>query len=446
MPETTPSLPVQMDAMSLMGVEAQSDADGQCIPYGASTPVPPVLDPAYDQTAVPTSPAAPLPTCTPEDDEPMDTPGPSPTPLPTRVADRGGGPAVRVSSSPQNITLSPYDENLGRVAAGPRIRVVSWDNSLTLFTGGGGKAMKVSEILGVSTRAGVGVSPQGRIHVVGGGRYSYSDDGGVTWAAPMASPAGSDPFVVVGPDGYARAFWKGAGLQTAKQRSDGTWEAPTNLGSSGGDYDAVRTEDAVVAIAASGAVHRFPGGRVATIGSADRVDLIYNQGELLAGLARGGDKAVVVRSLDGGYTWSECLVQQTGAAVRDVAAVPTTQGPYAVLWIRGDGYFPSVMLSKAHWKAGEACGTWPETHQVDQLEVPYIGAPRLFSVACPQTHFRVDAYGRMVLMAFTCIDDGGKSDIFVADLSTDGFFSGPAMGGSRAGESGYRDDYLGPLE
>jgi hypothetical protein len=70
----------------------------------------------------------------------------------------------------------------------------------------------------------------------------------------------------------------------------------------------------------------------------------------------------------------------------------------------------------------------------------------LFSVACPQTHFRVDAYEGMVLMAFSCIDDGGEPDIFVADLSTDGFFSGPAMGGSRAGESGYRDDYLGPLE
>jgi hypothetical protein len=430
----------------MMGVEVQSDGcDGQCIPYGEATAVPAVLDPSYDRTPLPTSPATPLPTCTPGLALPTNRPGPTPTLLPTRVTAKGSGPAVRVSSSPRNITLSPYQESLGRVSAGPRTRIVTWDESITLFTGSGAKAVQTSEILGVGTRAGVGVSPQGRIHVVGAGRYSYSDDGGVTWAPATASPVGDDPFVVVGPDGYARAFWASDVLWTAKQRPDGTWGAPVSLGGSGGDYDAARTEDAVVVIAASGAVHRFPGGRVATLGTSQRVDLIYGSGELLAGLAR-GNEAVIARSLDSGLTWSECLVQKTNASVGDVAAVPTTQGPYAVLWVRSDSYFPSVILSRAHWKPGEACGVWPEVQQVDQLEVPYIGAPRLFDVACPQTRFRVDAFGGMVFMGFSCIDDGGAADVFVAEMSVDGFFSGPALGGSQAGEHGFRDDYLGSLD
>jgi len=431
-----------MGAMAAAEAEAES-YDGPCIPYGMEPDDSSVLDPAFHWTPTPTPEtlAAPLPTCTPGPPPPANTPGPSPTPIATSVSARGGGPAVRVSSSPQNITLSPYNETLGRVAMAPRIRAVTWDQSITFFTGGGAKAVNTSEVLGASTKAGVGISPRGRIHVVGGGRYSYSDDGGVTWAEPSASPVGDDPFVVVGPDGYAWALWDSGGLRASRQRTDGDWDAPISLGASGGDYDAVRTDDAVVVMTAAGHVHRLPGGPAGSVGAATRVDLIYGDGELIAGLARDGGRAVIARSLDGGHSWSECLVQKTNASVRDVAAVPTTQGPYAVVWVRADGNFPSVMLSKAHWMSGEACGVWPETHQVDQLEVPYVGAPRMFDVACPQTSFRVDSDGRMVFMAFSCIDDGGASDIFVATMSSDGFFSGPALGGSQAGESAYEDYY-----
>lgn len=418
--------------------------DGPCIPYGMEPKGSTVLDPALGRTPAPASDwsPTPLPTCTPGRTTPTITPGPSPTPLPTSVSAKGGGPALRVSSSPQNITLSPYSEDLGRVAAAPRMRAVTWDHFITIFTGGGTKSVSTEEVLGVKIRAGVGISPHLRIHVAGGGRYSYSDDGGVSWAAPSSSPVGKDPFVVVGPDGYAWALWdNGDLLRASHQRSNSDWEAPISLGPSGGDYDAVRTDNAVVVISAAGQVHRLPGGPVASLAAANRVDLVYGKGELIAGLARADGRAVIARSLDGGHSWSECLVQNTRTAVLDVAAVPTTQGPYAVVWARDSNYFPSVMLSKAHWIPGQACGVWPEQNQVDQLEVPFIGAPRMFDLACPQKHFRVDSAGRIVTMAFSCIDDSGAPDIFVTTMSTDGFFSGPALGGSREGEEAQEDYY-----
>ena len=447
-PDANAEVAVVKGRIPAVDVEMQSHGyDGPCIPYGMRMPKPVVFDPSFDQPSTPKTETTLLPTCKPAAPIPSPTPGPAPTPMPSRIAPRGQGPAVRVSSEPRNVTLSPWSESLGRVAAGPRVTAVTWDQWITLFTGSGTKSMKTSDVLGVSTRAGVGVSPQGRIHVAGGGRYAYSDDDGVTWSSSSASPVGGDPFVVVEPDGCARAFWQAGDLWSAKQRFDGGWEAPVSLGGSGGDYDAVRTEDAVVVLTASGSVWRVPGdGMVATLRDAERVDLNYVHGELLAGLACKGRKAVIARSLDGGHTWSECLVQRTREHVRDVAAVPTTQGPYAVLWVRDNNHFPTVMLSKAHWKASQVCGVWPEVQQVDQLEVPYIGSPRLFGVACPQTSFRVDTYEGMVFMAFTCVDDADETDIFVVELSADGFFSGPALGGSRAGEGAYQDDYLGPLD
>jgi hypothetical protein len=370
--------------------------------------------------------------------------------LATSIVKHGSGPPVRISSAPQNITLSPQNENVVRVAIGAGKRAVTWDQSLTLFTGAGAKTMQVSEVLGVSTRAGVAISPRGRVHVIGGGRYSYSDDGGVTWADPVTAPAGSDPLLIVGLDGCVRAFWKAGGtVQTAKQRVDRTWSTSISLGA-GGDYDAVRTEDSIVALTSSPAVvYRFSGessGRIASLGAADRVDLHYGSGELLAGMVRGGNKAVIARSFDGGSSWAECLVQRVGDSVRDVAVVPTEQGPYAVLWILDDGYFPSVLLSKAHWKPGEACGVWPELGQVDALgNAAFVDAPRLFAIGCPQISFRTASEVGAVFMAFTCVDDSGASDVFVSEMATSGFFSGPALGGARAGEGSPRDDYLGDL-
>lgn len=420
--------------------------NGQPCRVSGATQSTAILDPIYGTTATPAPAGTPLPTCTPWVTV-TPSPGPTPTALPTHVAVRGGGPAIRVSSAPQNLTLSPRDESLGRVALGPAMAAVSWDRSLTVLSGSGTRTIPVSDVLGADASAGVAVSPRGRIHVIGGGRYAYSDDGGGSWSPPVSAPARGEAHLVVDSDGCARAFWRTDGaIRTAKQELDGSWGEETWLGV-GGDYDAVRTEEGIVALTTSpGAVHRFPGGWTATLGHASRVDLHYGHGELVAGMARGGDRAVIARSLDGGLTWTECLVQRVAGTVRDVAVVPTEQGPYAALWILDDGDFPSVILSRVHWKVGVQCGVWPEPGQVDELErAPFIAAPRLFGIGCAQTSFRVASQAGSALMAFTCLDDGGSADIFVSRLSASGFFSGPAQGGARAGEGASRDDYLGEL-
>lgn len=425
---------------------AQGSASDDAPCRGSAAPPLAILDPIYGSSATITPHGTPVPTCTPGPGT-TPTPGPTPTSMPTQVAGYGSGPSIRIASAPQNLTLSPNHESLGRAAAGGGVRAVTWDRSLTLLTGAGTKTMPASVMLGVEAEAGVAVSPRGRIHVVGGRRYTYSDDGGVSWVPPVFSPVSRDPHMVVDWDGRVRAFWRAGGvILTAKQELDGTWGGETSLGA-GGDYDAVRARDCVVALTSSPAlVYRFPGGRAAALERAGRVDLHYDRGELLAGMVRGGDRAVIGRSLDGGFTWEECLVQRVGGAVRDVAVVPTEQGPYAVLWILDDGTFPSVMVSRVHWRRGARCGVWPEPGQVDELErAPFIHAPRLFAIGCPQTHFRVVGHAGSSLMAFTCLDGGGRADIFASRMAASGFFSGPSHGGARAGEEAPYDDYLGDL-
>lgn len=432
----TQLLPAQTSSPALDG--------GSCRAHGAPTAV--ILDPVYGSTATAPPPGSPVPTCTAAPTA-TSLPGPTSTPLPTRVGAHGGRPAVTISSAPQNLTLSPGAERLGRVAVGAAVGAVSWDQSLTLLMVSGAKTVSSRAILGVEAGLGAAVSPRGRIHVLGGRRYTYSDDGGASWAPAAVAPAEGDVHLVVEADGRARAFWSAAGVvRTAKQRLDETWSAQTSLGAAG-DFDAVRAGDRVVALTSSPAVvHGFPGGVLSTMGVARRVDLQYRDGELLAGLVRGGDQAVIARSLDGGLRWSECLVQRVEGAVRDVTAIPTEQGPYAVLWVLDDGAFPSIVLSRVHWKRGERCGVWPELGRVDALErAPFIHSPRLFAIGCPQTHFRVASLGGSSLMAFTCLDAGGAPDILVSRMMSSGFFSGPALGGARAGEQGLRDDDPGEL-
>lgn len=437
---------------------------GVCHPYGSSAPPAPILDPLLGGTPCPTSTPDLAPTCTPfpTSRSPFPTVTPWPT-LPGRHAER---PPLVVSSAPQNLSLSAWDELLDRVAVAGNVSAVTWHGAdpnlgalVTLRTPWGSRTLRVREILGVDGVAGVAISPGGRIHLVAGGRYVYSDDDGSTWSAPTSAPAGDDPHLVVEPSGYARLFYiSGGTLHTSLQQPNGAWGTPVALLSGVRDYDAVRVQDGVVVAATNGdtVLYRFPdGGVVATFGqNATRVRLTYRRGEVMVGLGRGGGMrlgqcaggdgaAFVSRSRDDGQTWDGlCMIQATAHPVGDVAAFPTAQGPYAVLWSwcqparPGVGPFPYIVLSALRWTE-MGCAVVPGDHDADYLTAmggsehtprgdalvaAAGGPPGLFVSHVRQEYFRLAISGEVAVLAFE-----GLGDVFVADVSPDGIFSGPPL-------------------
>lgn len=425
-------------AQASHSVSFQSATGGACAPYGAQpAPVMP-QDPVWGtpQPATPT----PLPTCTP-----MPTPSnlvPTATPFPTPIGGVVRG-APAVSTAPQNLTLSPWSEQLHRVAASATLAGLTWHDQtthyLTLRDVWGTRTQPVQAALGSNAATAVGFSPSGRLYLAGGGAYAYSDDNGATWSSG-AAPVGGNPHLVVQPDGYTRLFWvEGGTLLSAVQQVDGSWGWPWPLFGGAVDYDAVRVVDGVVVAASDGGQvllwHNETLVAALPIG-ATSVRLTYVAGQVTLGVGQqqvGQGTAWLVRSLDQGYTWSSaCLVQASAQPVGNVVGFPTAQGPYAALWSWWQlppqaGHFPYIVVSQVRFE-GDTCAVVPAATEADALTQAGFGPPGLFATRSRQTFFRLADSGGMLV--YEGWDASGASDIFIADLNPQGIFSG-------GGEDGY---------
>ena len=410
-----------------------------CIPYGAlPAPVSP-QDPVWGtpQPATPT----PAPTCTPR--PPSDAPGdPPPTPFPTPI-DGVVRRAPAVSSAPQNLTLSPWDETLHHVASASHGAALTWqagDGShyLTLRGLYGLHTVAVQDVLGSNTPAAVSFSPAGRLYVAGGGAYAYSDDQGQTWTSGYAPSGTSAPHLLVQPDGYARLYWlSGDTLLTAAQQVDGRWDTPVPLAVGVTTYDAVRADAGRVTAAVIGEqVWLWHNDTLAAQLplAATHAQLTSVAGVVTLGLGRhqaGNGAAWIVRSLDQGATWSDvCPVQSSAWPIGDVAAFPTTAGPYAVLWVwwqpLRDSSSPYIALSQVRFEDA-GCAVVPGATEADGLIISGGRPPGLFVTRWQQLDFRLTADARFI--SYTGWGSSGARDLFTADLRPDGIFSGGGQDG-----------------
>ncbi len=417
-----------------------------CRPYGVPTPA--FQDPQFGTPAPAATPDL-RPVCTPIYRTPTPNPNLPPTVTPMTSPAQAG---PRVSTAPQNLTISPWNETVDQTAAAwdAGILAVTWHDDrqayLTWSTAGGTGSRALAELLGSGALAAVAVSPAGRIYLVGGGQWTYSDNSGATWQPARPAPNGAVLRAVIQSDGFLRLFWlDGQQLQTAVQQSDGTWNGTLTLRDGVQSYDAIRAGDGLVVAAAGGqvTVWRFPEGIVtANLGDGlTHVHLTGRQGEVLLGLGRavaGQGAAYVARSTDGGRSWPEfCQVQASAQPIGDVAAFPTAQGPYAVLWSwqppAGEhvGAFPYIALSQLRFPS---CSVSPEVGAVDGLAQAGGGPPGLLSLAARQTRFQLAADDRGIFLAFEGLSANGQADIYTVVLSPDRVFSGISLGGGQAGE------------
>ncbi len=423
--------------------DAMLDTTG-CLPYNSKIASNYVFDPVIGATPIATtSPPLPLPTCTPHGGTPFATT----TPRPLTGQDRNPNRSVigQVTSRPHNLTVSPWSEDLDRVAASTdgNLFAITWHGNqsfLTRITPTGTETKSINIILGNGEQAGVAISSAGRLHLYAGGSYAYSDDAGITWSNPVSAPNGDFPHIVVDHLGFPHLFWiSGGSLNTTHQSWDGSWEGTINLGPTG-DYDAVAVEDSIVVILSgnSSRIVQIPGGTRAILPGAAYVSLIHRLGETVAGL---GDEhtATIARSLDGGVSWSApCLVQESIYRIKNVAGFATKSGPYAVFYAWRGENFPIISLSTVYWHSGQPCYPTPAIGQPDFLVVVrwQNGPPGLFMMRAPQTEFRLHANGERAAIGFTAVTDDKIPDVWWSEVFPDNVFSGVSLGGAHAGEEG----------
>jgi hypothetical protein len=427
-----------------MGMQSASGEPSACVPYGSLVQSPYVGDPPLDETPIPTSESAIVPTCEPLPTEPAQ--GPTPTPFPTAVPvdqqSSGGG-----ATAPQNVSLSPGSQRVGRLVAHNGTYALTWRGTrshLLVGAESGHVSYVVADVLGVDGPAAVALSPFGRLHLYAAGRYAYTDGAGGDWSVPTSAPSGGDPHLVVGSDGLARLLLRDhSSLVLYTQTPVGAWDGPESLAGGVADYAAVRAGEHVI-VAATGVqttIHRIPGGLAAQLDGGDRVNLTYRMGEILLGIGRHSGSATIARSLDGGAEWSTCLVQQSQHTVESVGAFPTTKGPYAALWTWHQpdgplGVFRYIVLSTVHWPIGGGCAVWPEQGMVDSLagdQVQRIAAPGLVFSRAQQGDFRIGDDGSV--LAYNGRDlSADSTDVFLVNLRPDAVFSGSSQGFGQLGE------------
>ncbi len=357
----------------------------------------------------------------------------------------------RVASAPQNLSLSPGSETVSRVVAVPDLQALTWHGSgsrLVLNTPIGARSYGVAEILGVDGPAAVALSPKGRIHLYAAGRYAYKDDLSAAWSPPSPAPAGAQPHLVVGPDGYALLLIVENGiLSSYRQSAAGLWDGPTELGTGVSDYDALPIANRIVVAATdpdATTVHLLPGGPVASLEGGQHINLTYHLNQLLLGIGRTEPPAAyVARSLDQGEHWATCTVQTSRYPIESVAALPTHQGPYAAFWTWHQPLGPMgahryIVFSTLQWPIGEACWTWPDQGQVDALGEDQdlrIGAPGLVFSRAQQGRFRISHDGA-VLAYEGFLQNARETDVFLISLRRDSLFSGPSRPRPHPGEPG----------
>lgn len=190
---------------------------------------------------------------------------------------------------------------------------------------------------------------------VGGddGWVAKSDDDGATWTSFQLAATGGVTALSIAPTGHV---W----MTTTGNSSGNIWRAPTTGGTSAADWTqfAVATSGALYAISVpgasngyavgmSGAIYSWDGTTWTSRGDVTLTDASLNAVESPSGVAGSavavGSDGVIVRSTDGGSTWSR-VASPVGSELRDVSA--------------GTGAIVGVGMARATMRSTTAGASW----------------------------------------------------------------------------------------